>query len=291
MRRIVPLVALVAAVAVFAGVRAGGHGSSAAAAVAHAARGTLDAGSARFSIAYSSPDLSPEQASASKAEGVMDFRRRRGHLTYGGYSEAIFDGGVVYFSVAKWLPDAKPWIRTDDQDDPFDPQARALRDPTTLLAFLRAVSSGVTEVGEETIDGVATTRYDGTLDLEKVVEQAPADQREELRDELDLFDHETATTFPYSVWADEQGIARRVRFQEGPERMTTTIDFFDFGAPVVLDLPAASEVMSMDEFVTLVDEYLKEHPDGCDSGSADDSDSSVEGGITVCESSEIVETK
>lgn len=300
MRRVVPLLVLVAAIAVFLGVRAGGHGSSAAAAVARAAGGTLDSGSARFSIAFSSPDLSPEEASAARAEGAMDFRHRRGHVTYGGYSDAIFDGDVTYFrlgDIEKWLPDAKPWIRTDDQEDPFDPQARALRDPTTLLAFLRAVSSGVTKVGAETIDGVATTRYDGRLDLEKVVEQAPADQREELRAELDLFEHETATTFPYSVWADEHGIARRVRFQEDPERMTTTIDFFDFGAPVVLDLPAASDVMSVEEFGTLMDAYWKEHPDGgCGSGSGEESSSSdedggISGGITVCESSETVETK
>jgi hypothetical protein len=289
MRRVVPLLALVVAVAVFLGVRAGGHGSSAAAAVARAAGGTLDAGSARFSIAFSSADAS------TRAEGAMDFRRRRGHVTYGGYSEAIFDGGVTYVrleAMAKWLPGAKPWIRTEDQDDPFDPQARALRDPTTLLAFLRAVSSGVTKVGEDTVDGVATTRYDGRLDLEKVVEQAPADQREELRSELDLLEQETATTFPYSVWADEQGVARRVRFQEGPERMTTTIDFFDFGAPVVLDLPAAGEVMSVEELGALFDAYWKEHPDGgCHSDSADGPDSSDNGGIYLCESSEIVEAK
>jgi hypothetical protein len=71
--------------------------------------------------------------------------------------------------------------------------------------------------------------------------------------------------------------------------MTTTIDFFDFGAPVVLDLPAASEVMSVEEFGTLMDGYLKEHPDGGCSGSADDSDSSDEGGgiFTVCESTSV----
>jgi len=272
-------VAIAAAVAV-AVVLARGHDTSAAAAVAHAAQKAFDSGSSRVEITISSGSRS------FRMDGLIDYRRHRGYLTFK-LGEMIFDGDVTYTkwpTLQRWLPKAKPWLRsTGEEDDAFDPQARSLRDPAALLGFLRSVSTGVERVGPETVDGVATTRYDGTLDLERIVQAAPADRREELRDELDMIKEDVPTTVPFSIWVDEQGVTRRVRYEQGGEG-TVMIDFVDFGVPVVLDLPPAEEVMTDDELSALMDAYFQAHPDaGGDCGShAEHSDSSGQGVIVLC---------
>jgi hypothetical protein len=223
-------------------------------------------------------------------EGVMDYRRHRGHVTYGrNGGETIYDGEVMYTKwpeLTDWMPKAKPWLRSTGQDsDPLDPGFRALRDPAALLEFLRAVSSDVREAGPETIDGVATTRYEGTLDLEKVVESAPAEERDDLREVLDLWKEvASTTTFPYVVWVDRHGIPRRLHYEERQDdrSISTTMDFFDFGVPVVVDLPPSDQVMTIDEFLGLMQAYWQEHPDGgCGSNSSGTSDSGGEGAIIM----------
>lgn len=273
--------AIVPTAVVVAVVSTRSHGSSAAAAVARAAQKAFDSGSSRVEITLSSGSHS------FRVEGLMDYRRHRGRLKYGDSgSEAIYDGDVTYWrwqGVQNWLPKAKPWLRmSDGQDDPFDTQARSLRDPAALLGFLRSVSSGVSRIGRETLDGVATTRYDGTLDLEKIVQAAPAERRAELQDELDLLADQLPTTVPFSIWVDERGVARRVRYEEQGDE-STTIDFRDFGVPVVLDIPPAEEVMTDEEFSALMEAYFQEHPNGggdCGSSSGQ-SESAGKGGVIV----------
>ena len=50
-------------------------------------------------------------------------------------------------------------------------------DPSQALDYLRATGE-VEEVGTEQIDGVETTHYRGTIQLDAVAEQVPAEQRE-----------------------------------------------------------------------------------------------------------------
>jgi hypothetical protein len=288
MRRVALVGALAVAIVAVAAVLTRGHDSSAAAAVAKAAQKTFDSGSSRFSITMA---MDPRSSLRDfREEGVMDYRRHRGRVTYLA-GETIYDGDVIYTKwpgLTEWMPKAKPWLRATGPDrDPLDPGFRALRDPASLLEFLRAVSSGVHKAGDETIDGVATTRYEGTLDLEKVVESAPADERDDLRDVVDLWKEEGTTTIPFVVWVDENGIARRLHYEErlDDRSMSTTMDFFEFGVPVVLDLPPPDQVMTIDEFLALMQGYWHEHPDGgCGSGSAQTSESSGEGGavVTLC---------
>lgn len=280
MKRLGLLGAAIAAAVTVAVVSTRGHDSSAAAAVARAAQKTFDSGSSRVEVTISSASRS------FRMEGVMDYRRHRGRLSYGDLGETIYDGDVTYSKWSTrppWLPKAKPWLRTTGgEDDPFDPQARSLRDPAALLGFLRSVSSGVERVGTETLDGVATTRYDGRLDLEKVVQASPADRREDLQAELDMIKEDMPTTVPFSIWVDEHGVARRVRYEHAGEG-TVTFDFVDFGVPVVLDLPPAEEVMTEEEFSALMEAYFQEHPNGDCGSSSEQTDSSGDGGVvTMC---------
>src|SRR5438105_5065159 len=219
----------------------GGEDHSAQAAVRRAAARTLDASSSRFTLTIAVTQslqqfpavLSPPFA----VEGLMDYVHHRGRISYGGggntREETIYDGDVVY---TKWpLPWAKekPWLRyeADAQDnDPFDLQDRAMRNPSGLLEFVHGAGTDVRNVGSENVRGIATTHYEGTLDLQKVVDQAPADKRAELQDFLNFIAEEEPTKVPFGLWVDEGGLAHRLRIDQ--HEGATTIEYYDFGVRV-----------------------------------------------------------
>ena len=210
----------------------------------------------------------------------MDYRRHRGSVraVLFGYEE-IYDGDVEYFNwgnLVDWVPKDKPWLRSTESDDPFDPEARALQDPTRLLHFLRLTSTDVRKAGTEDVDGVQTTHYEGTLDLQKIVDQAPADQRSSLQEDLDFIKQDMATTISYGLWVDASEITRRLRIDDASGSSSETIDFFDYGVAVDVQPPPESEVLSDAEFMALVEKHSN------DSGCNGQSSQSAEGKTVLC---------
>jgi hypothetical protein len=254
-----------------------GHGSSSAsAAVSRGAGRLLDSGSSRVTITFGADDTF-------SAEGVVDYRAQRGRIEYGDFETTIFERDSTYVRMRDFdVLGGKPWVRFDGgESDPFDPQERALRDPAKLLPFLRESSGDVRMVGRETVGGVETTHYEGTLALHKVVDTAPAGRRDELQRMLDLMnDLDQPTAIPYGLWVDSSGLARRLRYFEGVDRSSTvTIEFSDFGVPVALDLPSPDQVMSANEFMDLA---MKQDGDGSDCGQNVTSRDEGEGVIVLC---------
>jgi hypothetical protein len=122
-------------------------------------------------------------------------------------------------------------------------------DPSQLLQALRGMADDVEEVGHEQIRGEDTTRYRGTLDLSKALDQVPEDRRAALEQQLEGFDTELADV-PAEVWVDEDGLARRLRLdfadlatqQVGSATSATlTLELFDYGDDVTVDVPPADE--------------------------------------------------
>ena len=84
------------------------------------------------------------------------------------------------------------------------------------------------------------------------------------------------TTIPYGLWVDDSGLARRLRYTAGSEgEVSVTIEFSDFGVPVVLHTPPADQVMSASEFMDLA---MKQS--SCESETA--KTDAGEGGIVMC---------
>jgi hypothetical protein len=266
MKRGLALVVLIAGAAAITALLTNGHAPSAQAAVRRAARRTLEAGSSRFTIKQSFTGVVHAPAPDLEEEGIMDYRRHRGSVRDSLFGfEEIYDGDTVYFnwpSLMTWLPKDKPWLRSTESDDPFDPEAKALRDPTRLLHFLRSTSIDVRRVGTEAIGGAQTTHYEGTLDLQKIVDQAPADERPLLQDDLDFMKQDTATTISYGLWVDASDITRRLRIDGGDGRSFETIDFFDYGVTVDVQPPPQSQILSDDEFAALMMQHANDS--GCD---------------------------
>jgi hypothetical protein len=221
-----------------------GQSRSAQAAVRDALARTADARSMRFTVRWTGAAV--PTGPAGQIEGVMDYARNRGEIRYFGDIEDVYDGDVMY---TKWpLPWQKGsrWVRYDegaDEPDPLSLEDRALRNPVSLLKFLREGSSDVRKVGTEDVSGASTDHYEGTLDLQRVVDHAPAADRAELQALLDFIREDAEAKVPFGLWADGSGIAHRLRIDEAGG-VSVVVDYFDFGVPVSITPPSKDEIMS-----------------------------------------------
>jgi hypothetical protein len=134
-------------------------------------------------------------------------------------------------------------------------------DPSAYVALF-AGAVDVREAGSETIDGVATTRYEGTIDIEQVLRRFPellgddldAAARRQLEEGLEqmLAQFETLGVegrLPFEIWIDEDGYPRRELISmdfsglAGEEAtMEMRVDMSRFGQPVKVRPPVEREV-------------------------------------------------
>lgn len=241
-------------------------------ALAAAAGNTADAGSAEVTLNMEMS--SAGQTTKVTGDGEFDFRTGRGRMTYHyppetalllGSSDvtAVFDGLVAYMNVPS-LPPERPWVRLDfaalgDAEGIATDELAQLGpgDPSQMLEFLRA-GGDVEKVGEEPLFGVHTTHYRTILDLDQMLERAPEDEREALRASVEQLERLSgATTMPVEVWVDEDDLVRRLQLEQsipeaagGPGEMTMTMDLFEFGTDVHVELPPPSQVTDFSELAS-----------------------------------------
>ena len=258
------LVVIVAAVAVLA---AGCGTRQASAAALSAAVANTAATSSR--VAISTTMSSPGMTTTFTAAGEFDYAHGRGVLQMGA---GLVPGGVeirylppqIYVRIAgdaagMPFPSGKSWIEIQlpsqaDGSLPFLPPGDVNASPMDLLSALAAIASNVTDLGSDTIRGVAVTHYRVTVDLAK----AEAHLQPQARAEFHAFASSlNATTLPVDVWADGQASVRRLAVSlpmpggsgmPAGLRLSETVDFYDFGVPVEVSAPPASEVMSASDF-------------------------------------------
>ncbi len=155
------------------------------------------------------------------------------------------------------LPAGKSWVSIN-LDSPavssalgasFSQLTDSADESTQGLAYLQGVSAdGVTTVGPATVRGVATTEYSATIDLTKAAQGRSAAVQALLQK---LQAKTGMTTLPVSVWIDAQGQIRREVLDESlttngvATGATVTIEYFDFGAPVDVTPPPASQTVDI----------------------------------------------
>jgi hypothetical protein len=178
--------------------------------------------------------------------GAYDFRRRLGGVSLdcsklgGGHLRFLEIGDEVYFGVGRFVGQ-KRWIVSHVRGGPqsiigaiggFDPFYG--RGPAEMLEYLRSHGGGVSKVGSETVRGVQTTRYRGTL---------PGARHERL---------------DVSLWADADGRVRRIRtrYPSGAS-LTVTVDLVRFDVPVTTAAPPRSTVMTDAEYEAYARKQLK----------------------------------
>lgn len=275
MRRLVLVLFL--ATALVAG--CAGDGGSPEAAVAEAATKTADTGSYRASFEIAMSGLpGTKKPVEMTGEGAFDSNGKRGRMTFDmsqiaqaaggadiGEAELVVDGPVLYMRfpfLRQVQPDLKPWIRIDLRRvgpaqglDLAGLQQLNQSDPSQALAYLRAASDGVEEVGEEEVRGVETTHYRMTVDLREVAKQTP-EQKENIERAIELMGVEK---IPTEAWVDAEGLVRRMkleypRIQLAPGSakkgdMTMSMELFDFGVEVDADPPPKNQVTDIGELL------------------------------------------
>lgn len=260
-RRSVVILAAVAVLAAGCGTRQASAGALSAA-VANTAATTSR-------VAMSTTMSSAGMTTTITATGEFDYAHPRGVLRMGG---GLAPGGVevrylpprlyVKFADAPGapFPKGKAWVEISlpsqaaDEGLPFLPLGNMNANPMDLLAALTAVASKVTDLGPATIRGVAVTHYRVRVDLVK----AEAHQRPQARAEFHSFASSLdSATLPVDVWVDGQARVSRIEISLPAPRgsgmptgfqVSETVDYYDFGVPVQVSAPPASEVISASEF-------------------------------------------
>lgn len=209
-----------------------------------------DAGSSRMTM-----DMSMSLGGSGfsvEGEGSFDYDEQVGEMRMtitgdglpGAQSmEMIVDGEYLYVKTPPGLG-TPGWTRMD-MSEVAGGTSQFSQDPTQYLDFLRGAGEDIEEVGTEEIDGVSTTYYKADLSLEAIIEQAPEDEAEALRSQLESLGGDE--TIPSEVWIDEDGLPRRIKLtmhveSEGQSAdMTITMDLFDYGTEVDVEPPADYE--------------------------------------------------
>jgi hypothetical protein len=155
---------------------------------------------------------------------------------------------VVYMkmpALSSRLPGGKPWIRLDLQQlgksigvDMSGAASGATQNPAEALKLLEQ-NGTFTKVGTDTIGGVSTTHYHGTIDLKKAV------QASSVSDQVKhLVESGAPNDFPIDVWIDDSGYLRQIEESFGAKGASTdmTLDLSDYGAHVNVTAPPADQV-------------------------------------------------
>jgi hypothetical protein len=212
------------------------------------------------------------------ADADVDNATRQAAMTMdigmlGGELEMVMDDGVIYMHSPTFEEAPTPWVSFDPSKmDPataaqFGSFGAGTTDPSAYAGLFAGVFD-VEASGEADIDGIATTRYTGTIDLQKVLEgfaevvgeDADAKTTKQLEAMVEQFEALGIDgKIPFQIWIDEEGLPRRQRITmdfgdlvpgTGDAHMEMTVDYSAFGEPVDVELPKASEVTDVTKMMT-----------------------------------------
>jgi hypothetical protein len=155
------------------------------------------------------------------------------------------------------LPGGAKWVKLDlgkaASSLGLDPQTltSGQTDPSQYLQFLKAGGS-IQKAGSDNIRGVATTRYKGSIDLNKVAALATAKDRADTKAAIEKLTAQLGTdSLPMEVWIDSRHMVRKLRLalsvSVSGQHVSTKIEeeLFGFGPTPAVNLPAAGEVYEL----------------------------------------------
>jgi hypothetical protein len=223
-------------------------------ALAAAAANTTDAGSAKLTVAAEA-SVGGRTLSL-RGDGAYDFRTGRGKLAYhlppeiamvygASTLKTIVDGDATY----TYHPELSVW-EVSDSGTISTPQSTLELfmdifpdDPTQILDFLEP-GGEIEKVGDESLFGTETNHYRATVDVEQLVDHAPANVQKAIRASGVLRE---GASLPVDVWIDDAGLMRRIDLEGGlggTGNVALRVDLFDFGTDVDVKLPPPSKVYS-----------------------------------------------
>jgi hypothetical protein len=178
----------------------------------------------------------------------------------------IVEGTVVYVQLPPKLSPAaggKPWLKIDLARGGAMPGGLSLlggnlqSDPSQMLGYLRSISGSVTTVGTDTVEGVKTTHYRATVDLDKAAAQAPPAKRSAAERSVHALEQMAhVTKLPVDVWVDSRHLVRKyvshfgITVQGAPLTMDMTMLFPHYGSEPKATPPPAAQVKTLSHLAT-----------------------------------------
>jgi hypothetical protein len=177
--------------------------------------------------------------------------------------DVVEDGDpVIYMSLGSLpgqIPGGKSWLRLDLEkagkaagiDVSRLLSATGGQNPSQALELLRA-NGDFSVVGEESVAGVDTTHYHGSVDLAKAAAAGGATADIVKR----LVDQGAPSQVPVDVWVDDAGYVRQYEtsydqsYGGQPVSLRMTMNMSDYGTPVEVSAPPADEVFDVTGLAT-----------------------------------------
>jgi hypothetical protein len=183
----------------------------------------------------------------------------------------LVNGVTIYMkfppALAGKLPGGtKPWIKVDLAKIASAAGVPGLSslagnpassNPAEMLQYLRAVSGGVTRVGQAQIGGLETTQYHGTISLDRYPDTVPPALRASARQTIQALEKLTQLRqMPVDVWVDGHNLVRRIRLSFNENLPTGqqlnalyVITISDYGPQSPPSFPPANQVSDLSSLV------------------------------------------
>ncbi|WP_055467490.1 hypothetical protein [Streptomyces ardesiacus] len=156
--------------------------------------------------------------------------------------------------------DGKSWIKfdlsaggADEELNKLGGASQAEKNPATESTFLTGAKD-VEKVGTETVDGVKTTHYKGTVtlaDLEKTIGDEGEATRKQRQKSLEQYEKLGVDKLNMDMWVDGDDRTKQFRMRADAEQgpMDITFTFLGVNEPVKVAAPPAAEVADLAEMM------------------------------------------
>ncbi|MCP2343355.1 DUF6612 family protein [Actinomadura rupiterrae] len=173
--------------------------------------------------------------------------------------EMVLLGHTIYMKSPMFaqLTHGKPWVRLSTTDlggavgQNFDKllQQQKQADPTEQVKQLTA-SKDVHEVGKETLNGVQTTHYQGTVSVQEMLAKLPEAQRQQRQQS---FQKLGVQSLAFDLWVDGKQLPAKIVMKtpdDASSKMNTTVTYTGWNLPVQVSAPPAAQVGKMPSLLT-----------------------------------------
>jgi len=235
-----------------------------AAAVAKAAKNTEEITSFRYRMKGEMPEQGQIQAEASmrtKPDLAMSMKMtapKEGSAEIRLVDKAMYIGGNAEMSKEM---DGKSWIKFDmsalgagkGMDAGQLGAGQADKNPASDSTFLTG-SKDVKKVGTETVEGVKTTHYKGTVtvaDLKASLKGENKTVREQREKSLEQYQKMGIDSMTMDMWIDGDDHTKQFRMRGDADKgpMDMTITFLDYNKPVTVTAPPAKDTADLAEMM------------------------------------------
>jgi hypothetical protein len=181
--------------------------------------------------------------------------------------QAVEHAGTIYYklppALTSKLPTGKPWVSISFAQigqaagipgyGSLINSSSSESDPGQYLNFLRATADGtVTNLGQETLNGVATTHYHADVDLANLAKAEPASDQAAAGQLVALMQkYGAGTQLPVDVWIDGANLVRRIKLgynltvKGDPVTIDMTMDLRSYGTQPTPTVPSPDKTTNL----------------------------------------------